>query len=115
MRFEATPGMLTVYVVRKRWGDTSNLVRLTPDTGPAIATVPESFIRLRLMPGSHSLTANWDEGSSSLEIAGAAGEVLFVELVGSVWAWGSSYRLERGDSIESRARAVPLRLVADVG
>lgn len=114
-RFEATPGMLTVYVVRKRWGDTVNVVRLTPDTGSTIVTVPESFVRLRLKPGSHTLAADWDEGRASLDIAGAAGEVLFVELVGSVWTWGSTYRLERGDPAESRARVAPLRLVADVG
>ena len=114
-RFEAVPGMLTVYVVRKRWADTANVVRLTPDNSSAIVTVPESLVRLRLKPGSHSLAADWDEGRASLEIAGAAGEVLFVELVGSVWVWGSTYRLERGDPTEARARALPLRLVADVG
>lgn len=107
--------MLTVYVVRKRWGDASNVVRLTPDAGSAIVTVPESFVRLRLRPGSHTLAVDWDEGRASLDIAGAAGEVLFVEMVGAVWSWGSTYCLERGDPTESRARVAPLRLVADVG
>jgi hypothetical protein len=114
-RFEAVPDMLTVYVVRKRWGDRRNTVRLTPDSGSAIVTVPESLVRLRLKPGPHTLAADWDEGRASMDIAGAAGEIVFVELVGSVWSWGSSYRLERGDPTASRARAVPLRLVADVG
>lgn len=114
-RFEAVPDMLTVYVVRKRWGDRRNAVRLTPDSGPAIVTVPESLVRLRLKPGPHTLAADWDEGRASMDITGAAGEIVFVELVGSVWSWGSSYRLERGDPTASRARAVPLRLVADVG
>ena len=48
-------------------------------------------------------------------ISGAAGEVVFVEVIGSVLAWGSNYRLERADAAESRQRAVALRLVADVG
>jgi hypothetical protein len=96
-------------------GDARNAVRLTPDMGAAIVTVPESLVRLRLKPGSHTLAADWDEGRTSIDIGGAAGEVVFVELVGSVWSWGSSYRLERGDPTESRARAAPLRLVADVG
>ena len=30
-RFEPAPGLLTVYVVRKRWGDAVNQVRLTVD------------------------------------------------------------------------------------
>lgn len=114
-RFESAPGMLTVYVVRKRWGDASNVVGLVPGGGPKISTVPESFVRLRLKPGAHLLMADWSEGRTSMEFAGAAGEVLFVELVGSTWFWGSNYRLERGDPAESRARAATLRMVADVG
>ena len=114
-RFEAAPDRLTVYVVRKRWGDARNVVRLTPDLGSVIATVPESFVRLRLKPGSHTLAADWDEGSTTLDVTGKAGEVMFIELIGSVWSWGSSYRLEIGDPAESRARALGLRLVADIG
>lgn len=114
-RFEPAPGMLTVYVVRKRWADASNVVRLVLDARPRIVTVPESFVRLRLKPGSHSLAAEWAEGRASMEFTGAAGEVLFVELVGSVWTWGSNYRLDRGDPAESRARVTAVRMVADVG
>lgn len=114
-RFEAEPGKLTVYVVRKRWADASNVVRIVLDDGRGVATVPESFVRLRLKPGAHSLIADWAEGRGSMDFTGAAGEVLFVELVGSTWTWGSNYRLERGDPAESRARAAGLRMVADVG
>lgn len=112
-RFEPAADMLTVYVVRKRWGDAINQVRLTVDDGVQVVTTPESFVRLRLRPGAHRLTATWSEGTSFLVITGAAREVQFVELVGSVWAWGSSYRLELGNLAESRARAARLRLVAD--
>jgi hypothetical protein len=47
----------------------------------------------------------WDEGRASIDIAGAAGEVVFVEVIGSVGSWDSSYRLERGDPTQSRAGA----------
>jgi hypothetical protein len=47
----------------------------------------------------------WDEGRASIDIAGAAGEVVFVGAIGSVWSWDSSHRLERGDPTQSRARA----------
>ncbi len=114
-RFEAVPGMLTVYVVRKRWADAANVVGLVLDARPRIVTVPESFVRLRLKPGSHSLIADWAEGRRSMDFTGAAGEVLFVELIGSAWTWGSNYRLERGDPAESRARVTAVRMVADVG
>ncbi|MCK6374817.1 MAG: hypothetical protein L6Q69_12020 [Zoogloea sp.] len=114
-RFEPTAGKLTVYLVRKRWGDSQNVVRVSSDGGSAVDTVPESFARWRLPAGGHRLNLTWPEGSASLDVAGAAGEVVFVEVVGSVWAWGSNYRLERGNAAESRQRALPLRLVADVG
>lgn len=114
-RFEPTQGKLTIYLVRKRWGDSKNVVRISADGAPAVDTVPESFARWRLPAGSRRLTVTWPEGSATLDITGAAGEVVFVEVIGSVWAWGSNYRLERGDAAESRLRALPLRLVADLG
>jgi len=114
-RFAPAPEKLTVYVVRKRWGDAANVVRISSDGVPAIDTVPASFARWRLPAGNRRLTVTWPEGSASLDIAGAAGEVIFVEVVGSVWAWGSTYRLERGDAADSRQRAATLRLVADAG
>jgi hypothetical protein len=114
-RFEPTAGKLTVYVVRKRWGDGQYVVRVSSDGGSVIDTVPESFARWRLPAGNHRLALKWPEGSASLDIGGAAGDVVFVEVIGSIWAWGSNYRLERGDAAESRRRATQLRLVADVG
>lgn len=113
-RFEPTPGKLTIYLVRKRWGDAKNVVTVSSDGASAVDTVPASFARWRLPAGGHRLTATWPEGSAILNVAGATGEVVFVEIVGSVWAWGSNYRLERGEAAESRRRAMALRLVADV-
>jgi len=114
-RFEAAPGKLTVYVVRKRWGDVRNVVRVSSDGASPVDTVPESFARWRLPAGSHRLIVTWSEGSATLDIAGAAGEVVFVEVIGRGWVLDSNYRLERGDATESRQRAVSLRLVADIG
>lgn len=113
-RFEPAAGMLTIYVVRKRWGDGFNPVRLAVDDGAPVVTPPESFVRVRVRPGAHKLTAEWSEGTTALTIAGAAGDVRFVELVGSAWVWGSTYRLEHGDPADGRRRALALRLVADV-
>lgn len=95
-------------------GDAPNQVQLTVDDGMPVVTTPESFVRLRVRPGSHQLTATWSEGTAALSIAGAAGEVKLVELVGSVWAWGSTYRLDLGDATGLRDRVAPLRMVADV-
>lgn len=113
-RFEPQQGLLTVYLVRKRWGDTKNVVRVSSGTQSA-ETVPESLVRWTLPAGNHRLVATWSEGTASFDVQGSAGQVLFVELIGSVWAWGSSYHLEQGDPAGSRERALGLRLVADVG
>jgi hypothetical protein len=114
-RFEPAAELLTVYVERHRWNDARNQIWLAMDGGTAVATVPQSFVRLRVRPGMHKLTATWSKGTTSLEITGFAGEVKFVELVGPVWVWGSTYRLEPGDPADSRGHASKLRLVADVG
>ena len=113
-RFEPAPGLLTVYVVRKRWGDAVNQVRLTVDGGAPVVTTPESFVRMRMRPGLHTFAAAWSEGTAELAVTGEAGDVRVVELVGSVWTWGSTYRLEHGDMAEGRTRVARLRLVADV-
>lgn len=111
--FTGTPERLTVFVIRKRWGDTANVLRLEAPGASSIDLVPETFARWRLAPGRHELTLKWPEGLATLTVDGAAGEVMFVEVVGSVWAWGSHYRLELGQPERSRARAQGLRLVAN--
>ena len=71
-------------------------------------------MRLRLQPGPHTLTAAWSEGTTELVVTGSATEVRVVDLVGSGWAWGSTYRPDHGDVVEGRNRVARLRLVADL-
>ena len=105
---------MTVYLVRDRWADPKGVVQVTSETGSSVDTVPESFVRWRLPPGTHTLTVRWNGEARNLAIAGKAGEIVYVELVGAAWSWGSNYRLERGEPAESRQRAARLRMVADV-
>jgi hypothetical protein len=112
-RFAASADRFTVYVVRKRWADAANVVKLTVDGAAQAETVPESFVRLRLPPGQHVLRANWSEGEAQTMVRGAAGEIRVVELAGSAWAWGSRYGLEPGDE-SSRDRVLRARMVADI-
>ena len=113
-RFAVSADRLTVYVVRKRWADAANVVKLTVDGSAQAETVPESFVRLRLPPGEHALRATWARGEAQAIISGAAGEIRFLELVGSVWAWGSTFQFVPGDEA-SRDRVLSVRMVADVG
>jgi hypothetical protein len=113
-RFEPDPGALTVYLVRKRWGDGLFLMRVATEGATPIDLVPETFARWRLRPGRHRLTLTWPDDKTELDVSGSAGDVLFVEVVGMAWAWGSTFRLEVGNPRDSRKRAADLRLVADV-
>ena len=116
-RFEGKPDVVTLYVIRKRWTDALNVVWLRIDDAPPVATVPDSFARLRTTPGPHKLTVAWDGGTVKMDVDGAGGEVRFVELIGwiSNRRIGQYYRLRYADPFESRQRATTLRLVADVG
>lgn len=112
-RFAPVADRLTVYVVRDSWGDYSQVVRMSAPGAVPLDLVPQSLARWRLAPGRHSLTLTWRDGVTSLDIEGVAGDLLFVEVIGSSWPWGRTYRLAAGNAGESRGRAAGLRLVGD--
>lgn len=113
-RFEAAPGALTLYVLRRRWGDASVVVPITVDGVVRASTIPESLVRLRLKPGVHKLTAEWEGRSTGIEVAGQAGEVRMVELSGSGWAWGNSFDWALARLGDVKTRAAGSKLVADI-
>jgi len=78
-----------------------------------LPTVPASFVRFVTAPGPACLTFQWAKGSGELVVQGEAGQVVFVDLVGSLWFWNENYRLEPGD-LHSKERVLKSRLVADV-
>ena len=113
-RFAASADALTLYVVRKRWGDASKPAVVSFDGRTRVTTIPESLIRVRLKPGEHRLKVEWEGSSSERVISGPAGEVRFVELVGWFWSWGGAYEWEEGSPEGSRSRAMTSKLIADV-
>lgn len=113
-RFEAVPGALTVYVLRRRWGDASVVVPITVDGVVRASTIPESLVRLRLKPGVHRLQATWEGRSTGIDVAGQAGEVRVVELNGSGWAWGASFDWQLAGLDDTKSRAAMSKLVADI-
>ena len=113
-RFESTPDAGTQYIVRRRWGDTANRVPVFVDDQPAVVTIPDSMVRVRLRPGSHQVAIEWDAARSVLPVFARAGEVLFVEVEGSVWSWGSTYRWAAPDVEGARRKALRSKLVADI-
>lgn len=112
-RFEPVPDRLVIYVVRHGWGDYVNVVQVGLVGGPMVSTVPLSLVRLVVAPGIHRVAFNWAKGNGELEVRGEAGQVLLVDLVGSLWIWNEWYRLGTGDP-SIRERALKSRLVGDV-
>jgi hypothetical protein len=112
-RFAPDESAFTLYIVRQRWADALHRVDISVDDRP-VGTVPESFIRARLRPGTHRLVLDWEGRRTELHVQGAAGELRFVELVGTSLAWGSRFEWAVGHSESSRSRATRCRLVADL-
>ncbi|MBE0547590.1 MAG: hypothetical protein IH627_08045 [Rubrivivax sp.] len=113
-RFEADPASLTLYVLRRRWGDASMVAPVTLDGAAGVVTIPESLARVRLKPGAHRLSAQWEGRTVDISVQGRAGELRVVELVGSGWAWGTSFSWEAFQADEVKSRAQASKLVADL-
>ncbi len=113
-RFEGTAGALTVFVLRRSWGDASVVVPVTVDGAVGAATIPESLVRIRMAPGKHRLSAKSDGLSADIDIEGQAGEVRFVELKGSGWGWGNTFSWKDISLEDGRERALATKLVGDV-
>lgn len=86
-RFAPDPNALTVYVVRRNWADGRNYVKVHPDNGPGIETLPDTMVRLKFAPGTRMIAFEFDGQRQSTTVNGTAGEVRFVRLDGTVWAW----------------------------
>ena len=111
-RFEPDASRLTVFVVRRRWADVSGRIDFRVEGHAPVTTVPESLVRLRLAPGRHQLALSWNGADVTTTLEGRAGDVRFVEIVGSAWAWGGSYTWTADDEAGARKRALASRLIA---
>lgn len=112
--FAADPRALTVYVIRRSWGDAAERVSLSAAQTTEAALLPKTWARLRLPPGASTLQAQWAGGTAHTTVSGPAGAVRFVELKGLSWSWGSDFHFEDMDAAAARGRAEGLRLVADL-
>lgn len=112
-RFEPSPGTAALYVVRSRWSDTTNRVPVSVDDRTPVMTIPASLVRIRLQPGNHQIALDWEGQRQAKSFTVAAGEVLFVEIDGSVWAWGARYGWAEPDAAGARQRASKSKLIAD--
>lgn len=113
-RFTPDPNALTVYAVRRNWGDGRNFVKVQADGGPAVDTLPDTMVRLKLKPGSHQIAFDFEGQRQSTTVEGKAGDVRFVRIDGMVWSWKSTYEWASEPEAATRERALKARLVGDV-
>jgi hypothetical protein len=59
-QFVPDPNALTVYVVRRNWGDGRNFVKVQADDGATVETLPNTMVRYRLKPGSHTIAFDFE-------------------------------------------------------
>jgi len=90
------------------------VVPVTLDGAAGVVTIPESLARLRLKPGAHRLSAQWEGRTVDISVQGRAGDLRVVELVGSGWTWGTSFSWETVQADEGKSRAQASKLVADL-
>lgn len=112
--FKPDPVYLTVYVVRRSWGDGWHLLKVFAGARPGVETLPDTMVRMRLPPGEHELSFEFDGQRKSTRVAGTAGEVVFMRLAGTAWAWSSQYEWVYEPPLAIRERAAKTRLVADL-
>lgn len=73
-QFAPDPNGLTVYGVRRNWGDGRNVVKVRADYGAAVETLPNTMVRYRLKPDSHTIAFDFDGQRPVAKVAGKAGE-----------------------------------------
>lgn len=112
-RFTPDPSALTVYVVRRNWSDGGRL-DVKADSGPAVETLPNTMVRMKLAPGQHSISFEFEGRPQRTTVQGQAGEVRFVRIDGAAWTWKSSFEWVSQPEAATRERALKARLVADV-
>lgn len=113
-RFDPDPAALTVYVVRRNWGDGRHVVKVQADNGPLAETLPDTMVRLRLRPGAHAIAFEFEGQRQGTRVEGQAGDVRFVRIEGTAWAWKRHYEWVVEPEVATRDRARRARLVADL-
>lgn len=113
-RFTPDPSALTVYVVRRNWGDGRQFVKVQADGDPPVETLPDTMVRMKLKPGRHSIAFEFDGRGQGTTVDGKAGDVRFVRIDGMVWSWKSRFEWASEPEAATRERALKARLVADV-
>lgn len=113
-RFERDPSALTIYVVRSNWADGPSFVSVKVDSGPSAQTLPNSMVRMKLSPGTHSIAYEFEGQRATQSVQGKAGDIRFLRIEGNALQWNPSFSWVTEPEMATRERALKARLVADI-
>ncbi len=113
-RFEPDPRFLTMYVVRSNWADGPRFGQVQANGGPPVDTLPNTLVRMKLSPGTHSIAFDFQGQRQTQTVEGKAGDVRFVRLEGNALRWHPSFAWAAEPEAATRERARQARLVADL-
>lgn len=113
-RFTPDPNAFTVYVVRRNWGDGGHFVKISADNAMAAETLPNTMVRFKLKPGTHTFTLDFEGERQVATVDGKAGDLRFLRIDGTVWAWKSTFVWATDGEDAIRNRAYKARLVSDL-
>jgi hypothetical protein len=110
-RFEPVADAGTLYVVRRSRGDSSNLLPVDLGHGVKIDTIPNSFIRVRMAPGDHTVAFDWHGVRRPMPVHLREGTITFIELDETDWL---QYEWVGTSPARARQEALLSKMIADV-
>ena len=71
----------------------------------AAETLPNTMVRFKLKPGTHTFTLDFEGERQVATVDGKAGDLRFLRIDGTVWAWKSTFvwATDGEDAIRERA------------
>jgi hypothetical protein len=113
-QFIPVAGAAVLYVVRNRWGDSSHRLPVSIDGQTPVITVPGSVVRVVTTPGEHQLALEWEGKRVELKVTSVVNDVVFAEVEGKTWSWGSTFAWYAPDAERTRQRVRSAKLIADL-
>lgn len=104
---------LTVYVVRDSWGEGGHVLKISVNGASAVDLLPTTMLRLRLKPGTHQLSFEFNGKRESVSISGQAGGLSMVAIEGIDAVWAKEHRWVANQDDALKRKVGGLRLSGD--
>jgi len=102
------PDQARLFVLRDAWTDDWNLVEVSVDGAPPLATLPGTFGQWQLSPGRHELWLRWRDGEARTLLQADAGSVISVDVKGRLLPGLMTYAWSTPGPAPSESRLKPL-------